>query len=64
MGRRARVYHEPGCWLIFLDCFNTFNIVKRVELLKELATCAPGLAPLVAKCYGAASVAVLVDMEL
>lgn len=51
-GFGVRVEHVGARdWLVFPDCSNAFNTVERAEVLKELAMCAPGLAPFVAICY-------------
>ena len=48
---RARMLHETGKWLVFTDCSNAFNTVKRKEVLAEAANCVPALTPFVAKCW-------------
>ena len=47
---RAPMHLEAKSWLIFTDCSNTLNTVKRTAVLTEAATCAPVLTSFVAKC--------------
>ena len=61
--QRTRMYHEVKSWLIFTDCSNTFNKVKRTAVLAAVATCVPAYTPFVAKCYGERSAPVFLQMD-
>ena len=60
---RVRVHHEAKNWLVFTDCSNAFNTVKRTAVLAEVAICAPALTSFAAKCYGERSAPVFFQME-
>ena len=60
---RSRIHLEAKHWLIFTDCSNTFNTVKRTAMLAEAATCVPALTRFVAKCKGEMSASVFFLME-
>lgn len=43
----GKIHHQTWHWLVFLDCPNAFNTIKRAEVAKKVAVRAPGLAPFV-----------------
>lgn len=60
---RPRVHHEAKNWLVFADCSNVFNTVRRTAVLVEATTCVPALTPFVAKCYDEISASVFFQMD-
>ena len=52
VGLRVWMLHETRNWLVFTDCSNAFNTVKRTAVLEAVAKSVAALTPLGAKRYG------------